>query len=108
MPGTLGLGGGPDPAGTQCGGPPGPGGGSDPAGTKCEDPPVGAGVTARLTVLALPDPLEDGLPACGEELAEAGTASQSPTARAAPASDTPPITRRCLRSPIISMRPFVS
>jgi hypothetical protein len=108
MPGTAGDGGGPDPAGVQCAGPPGPGGGPDPAGTQCgKDPLKGVGVAFPLTVIAVPDTLECGLLTCDEELAEAGAASHRPAARPAPASDKPPTTRRCLRALVISIRPFI-
>jgi hypothetical protein len=63
MPGPLEVGGGPDPAGTQCGGPlTGAGGGPDPAGTQWEIPSGSVGVAVPLTVMAVSDPLEGGVP----------------------------------------------
>jgi hypothetical protein len=92
-------GGGPDPAGTQCGVPPGPGGGPDPAGTQCgKDPLDRVAVAGPLTLLAVPYEVEDGLARCGEEFADAGHASHRLAARAAPASDPPATTRRRRRT----------
>jgi hypothetical protein len=108
MPGTVGAGGGPDPAGVQCGGPPGPGGGPDPAGTQCgKDPLDGVVVAFPLTAIAVPDPLERSLLTCDGEPADAGAASHGPAARPAPASDKPPTTRRCLRTVVISICPSI-
>jgi len=108
MPGTVGAGGGPEPAGDQCGVPPGAGGGPEPAGTQCGEELAGGGVAAVLltVVVAVPDAPEGGVP-CGEELAEAGTASHRPAASPAAANDTPPTTKLRLRSLCISTCPSI-